>query len=338
VRAFSYRRVRDAAEATHAAAGQASGAATAAPIQFIAGGTTMLDLMKLDSMRPQQLLDIGDLRARLDYIRIDERGLHLGALTRMQRVAEDPMINRHYPVIAQTMQLAASPQIRNMATLGGNVLQRSRCNYFRNNSWSKCNKRDPGSGCSAIDGVNRKHAVLGVGEHCLSAYPGDFAQALVALDATVELLAADRARTLRFESLHLGPEHPELETALLPGELITGFVVPSGPWTARSTYVKVRDRESYEFALASAAVALHLQGVRVLAARIALGGVAYRPWRSHEAEASLIGQTLDQTSAEAAAHAAFTSAVTRDGNAFKPELGRRTLVRALLQAQALESA
>ena len=338
MRAFSYRRVRDAAEATQAAAGQRDGPATAAAAQFFAGGTTMLDLMKLDTMRPKQLLDIGDLRARYDYIRIDDRGLHLGALTRMQRVAEDPLINRLYPLIAQTMQLAASPQIRNMATLAGNVLQRSRCNYFRNSSWSKCNKRDPGSGCSAIDGVNRKHAVLGVGEHCISAYPGDFAQALVALDATVEIFAPAGERTLRFESLHLGPERPELETALLPGELITGFVVPPGPWTQSSTYVKVRDRESYEFALASAAVALHLQGSRVLAARIALGGVAYRPWRAHQAEALLTGRMLSESSAAAAAHPAFAAAITREDNAFKVELGRRTLVRALLQAQAMEIA
>ena len=338
MRAFSYRRAHDAADATRAAAGQGGRAATAAAVQFIAGGTTMLDLMKLDTVRPQQLIDIGDLRSRFDYIRIDDHGLHLGALTRMQTVAEDPMINRLYPVIAQAMQLAASPQIRNMATLAGNVLQRSRCNYFRNSGWPKCNKRDPGSGCSAIDGVNRKHAVLGVGEHCISAYPGDFAQALVALDAMVQILAPGGARALRFESLHLGPEHPELETALLPGELITGFVVPAGPWTQRSTYVKVRDRESYEFALASAAVALHLQGARVLAARIGLGGVAYRPWRAHEAEAALVGHTLDETRAQAAAHAAFGAAITREGNAFKADLGRRTLVRALLQAQALEIA
>jgi xanthine dehydrogenase YagS FAD-binding subunit len=335
VRPFSYRRVRDVSEATHAVAEQASGAATTAAVQFIAGGTTMLDLMKLDTARPQQLVDIGDLRARCDYIRLDERGLHLGALTRMQRVAEDPLVNRFYPVIAQTMQLAASPQIRNMATLGGNVLQRSRCNYFRNSSWSQCNKRDPGSGCAAIEGVNRKHAVLGVSDHCISAYPGDFAQALVALDATVDILAATGPRSLRFEALHLGSEHPASETALLPGELITGFVVPAGPWSQRSTYVKVRDRESYEFALASAAVALHLQGSHVLAVRIGLGGVAYKPWRSHEAESALIGQGLHEASAEAAARAAFAAANSREGNAFKIELGRRTLVRALLQAQAM---
>src|SRR5579863_9953140 len=234
MRAFKYQRAAGAGEAIRTAANQAKGAATAAPAQFTAGGTTMLDLMKLDTMRPQVLIDITGLRARYAYIRHDERGLHLGALTRMQNVADDPIINRLYPVIAQTMQLAAGSQLRDMATLGGNVLQRSRCNYFRNSDWPACNKRNPGSGCSALDGVSRKHAVLGVNEHCISAYPGDFAQALVALGATVDILGTGGARTLPFEALHLGPERPERETALLPGERITGFLVPAGPWTQRS--------------------------------------------------------------------------------------------------------
>jgi xanthine dehydrogenase YagS FAD-binding subunit len=338
MRAFSYQRTAQAGEAVRAAASQPEVAATAAAVQFIAGGTTMLDLMKLDTMQPQALVDITGLRDRYAYIRHDERGLHLGALTRMQTVADHPTVNRLYPVIAQTMQLAASPQLRNMATLGGNVLQRSRCNYFRNSDWAACNKRDPGSGCSALDGLTRKHAVLGVNEHCISAYPGDFAQALVALEATVDILGASGSRTLPFEALHLGPEHPERETVLQPGELITGFLIPAGPWTRRSTYVKVRDRESYEFGLATAAVALQLEGSRVLVARIALGGVAYRPWRAHEAEASLTGRELDESTAERAAEVAFASAVTHADNVFKPALGRHTLVRALLQAQALEFA
>jgi len=338
VRPLSYQRAADPAEAVRAAANQPKGAPTSAAVQFIAGGTTMLDLMKLDTMRPQALVDIAALRNRYAYIRHDERGLHLGALTRMQTVADDPTVNKMYPVVAQTMQLAASPQLRNMATLGGNVLQRSRCNYFRNSDWPACNKRDPGSGCSALDGLTRKHAVLGVSEHCISAYPGDFAQALVALGATVNILGAAGARTLAFEALHLGPEHPERETVLLPGELITGFSIPAGPWTRRSTYVKVRDRESYEFGLATAAVALQLEGSRVLAARIALGGVAYRPWRAHEAEAFLTGRELTESTAEQSAAAAFAAAVTHADNVFKPALGRHTLVRALLQAQALEPA
>ena len=335
MRPFTYQCAANANEAMDAAANQSKGAATSAPVQFIAGGTTMLDLMKLDTMRPQSLVDISGLGARYAYIRHDARGLHLGALTRMQKVADDPTVNRLYPVIAQTMQLAASPQLRNMATLGGNVLQRSRCNYFRNSDWPACNKREPGSGCSALDGLTRKHAVLGVNEHCISAYPGDFAQALVALGATVDVLGRGGLRTLLFEALHLGPEHPERETALLPGEIITGFLVPPGPWTQRSVYVKVRDRESYEFGLATAAVALHTQAARVLAARIALGGVAYKPWRAHEAEASLTGRNLDEGSAMEAARAAFAGAIVHGDNVFKPALGRHTLVRALLQAQAL---
>jgi xanthine dehydrogenase YagS FAD-binding subunit len=338
MRSFNYERASDTNAALRATAGQPACPATSAPAQFIAGGTTMLDLMKLDTMRPQTLVDIGDLRARHAYIRSDDRGLHLGALTRMQAVADDPMVNRLYPVIAQTMQLAASPQLRNMATLAGNVLQRSRCNYFRNGDWGGCNKRDPGSGCSALDGLTRKHAVLGVSDDCISAYPGDFAQALVALEAAVVILGAGGTRTLPFEALHLGPEHPERETALLPGELITSFIVPAGPWTRRSTYVKVRDRESYEFGLASAAVALQLDGSKVLTARIGLGGVAYRPWRAHAAEHSLTGQHLNETTAQAAARAAFAGAVTHGDNVFKPALGRHTLVRALLQAQAMRLA
>lgn len=273
---------------------------------------------------------------RYAYIRHDERGLHLGALTRMQTVADDATVNRLYPVIAQSMQLAASPQLRNMATLGGNVLQRTRCSYFRNCDWAACNKREPGSGCSAIDGLTRKHAVLGVSDRCISAYPGDFAQALVALGATVEIAGPAAVHSIPFESLHLDAEQPERETVLRPDELITGFTVPPGPWTRRSVYVKVRDRESYEFGLASAAVALQLEGSKVLAARIGLGGVAYRPWRSHEAEAALVGQRLDEQTAEAAARAAFVGAITHGENVYKPVLGRQTLIRALLQAQSLQ--
>jgi len=289
-------------------------------------------------MRAPALVDMGDLPARRAYIRSDDRALHLGALTRMQSVADDPMINLLYPVIAQTTQLAAGPQQRNMTTLADNVLQRSRCSYFRDSNWGPCNKRDPGSGCSALDGVTRRHAVLGVSDACISAYPGDFAQALVALEATVSIQGPSGTRTLPFEALHLGPQHPERETALSPGEIITAFVVPARPWTRRSTYVKVRDRESYEFGLASAAVALQLDGSRVLAARIGLGGVAYRPWRAHAAEQLLTGQQLNETTALAAAQAAFAGAATHGDNVFKPALGRHTLVRALLQAQAMQLA
>jgi xanthine dehydrogenase YagS FAD-binding subunit len=336
MRPFGYQRVADAAAAIRAAAGSSGGTPTLAEAQFIAGGTTMLDLMKLDTMRPERLVDLLDLSSRHAFVLHDERGLHLGALTRMQTAADDPIVNSLYPVVAQSLQLAASAQLRNMATLGGNVLQRTRCNYFRNSDWTACNKRTPGSGCSALDGQNRKHAVLGVSDRCISAYPGDFAQALVALGAAVTIASAGGLRTLPFESLHLDATQPERETLLRPGELITSFEVPRGPWTRRSVYVKVRDRDSYEFGLATAAVALHLDGNQVRAARIGLGGLAYRPWRAHEAEAVLVGRNLDETSAAAAAQAAFAGAQTHGENAFKPELGRQTLVRALLQAQALE--
>jgi xanthine dehydrogenase YagS FAD-binding subunit len=235
--------------------------------------------------------------------------------------------------------MAASPQLRNMASLGGNVLQRTRCNYFRDPSWNACNKREPGSGCAAIEGVNRRLAVLGVSEHCMANYPGDFAIALAALGAEIEVVDINgQTRPVLFENLHRLPgDTPHLETHLQPGDLITGFRIPAGPWTRRSLYVKIRDRESYDFALASAAIALDLAPDRtVRTARIGIGGLVAKPWRSHEAEAALNGRVLDESSARDAAEAAFASAVVNSETTFKPELGRRTLVRALLAAAALE--
>jgi xanthine dehydrogenase YagS FAD-binding subunit len=199
-----------------------------------------------------------------------------------------------------------------------------------------CNKREPGTGCAALDGVNRKHAVLGVSDHCVAAYPGDFAQALVALDAAVEIVGPSGSRVMPFEQLHRLPgDTPHIETVLAPGELIVGFRLPVAPWTRRSVYLKIRDRQSYEFALASAAVALDLPGGIVNEARIALGGVAAKPWRAREAEAALKGQAVDETSARRAANAAFAAAQTHGDNDYKPELGRRALVRALRQAAQL---
>jgi xanthine dehydrogenase YagS FAD-binding subunit len=312
-----------------------SRAPTSAPTQFIAGGTTMLDLMKLDTMRPEQLVDINGLEHRFGGIEATPNGLHLGALVRMSAAAEHPLIKRDYPVIAQSLQLAASAQLRNMASLAGNVLQRTRCMYFRESDWKACNKRNPGSGCAALDGNNRKHAILGVGAQCIASYPGDFGQALVALGATVETIGPSGPRSFPFEQLHRGPEQPDIEIILSPGELITGFTVPAGSWTRRSLYLKVRDRQSYEFGLATAAVALDLNGDRVREARVGLGGVAYRPWRAHAAEDALRGRTLDEAAATEAARAAFAGAHPREQNRYKVELGQRTLVRALLQAKAL---
>jgi xanthine dehydrogenase YagS FAD-binding subunit len=337
MRPFGYERAQDPVQAARAGRETGQGQTDAA-VQYLAGGTTLIDLMKLDVLRPQRLVDITPLQKTHAAIEAGPAGLRLGALAKMSAAADDPAVRRDYPAVAQSLQLAASAQLRNMATLGGNLLQRTRCPYFRDPSWSACNKRVPGSGCSAVGGVNRTHAVLGVDESCIAQYPGDFAVALVALDATLDLVGAGGTRTLALEALHRPPGGaPQVETTLASGELITAIRVPGGPWTRRSLYLKVRDRASYEFALASAAVALDLDGDVVRQARIGLGGMAYRPWRAKEAEALLAGKPLTEAAAEAAARAAFAGAVTHGGNDFKPELGRRTLVRALLQAKTLEA-
>ena len=329
MRPFAYDHAADRAQALKAAAGGGA--------QYLAGGTTLIDLMKLDVMRPERLVDINALGREHGEIRLDGDHLRLGALARMADVADSAVVRRDFPVIAESLALAASPQLRNMASLGGNVLQRTRCTYFRDTSWAACNKRDPGSGCAALQGVNRKLAVLGVSDHCIANYPGDFAVALAALGATVDLEGADGRRVIPFEALHRLPgETPQIETTLRPGELITGFSVPAAPWTRRSLYLKIRDRQSYEFALASAAVALDLEGGAVRGVRIGLGGVAAKPWRAHEAEALLTGQPLTEATARAAAEAAFATASAPGELKFKPELGRRTLARALMQARAME--
>ena len=337
MRPFVYQRAGDLADAVGAASQAPSGVPpTSAPVQFLAGGTTILDLMKLDVMRPEVLVDIADLDPASR--RIESRGdsLYLGGFATMAAAADHAEVKQNYPVIAQSLELAASPQLRNMATLGGNVLQRTRCTYFRDPSWTACNKREPGSGCAALAGVNRKHAVLGVSDRCIAAYPGDFAQALIALDALVEIAGPGGGRVIPVEALHREPgDAPHIETTLMPGEIIVGFRVPVAAWTRRSLYLKIRDRESYEFALASAAVALDLSDGKINAARIALGGVATKPWRSHEAEAVLNGNALDEALAARAADAAFATARPHGDNAYKVELGKRTLTRALLQAERM---
>ena len=250
---------------------------TDARVQYLAGGTTLLDLMKLDVLRPERVVDITALKTGHSAIETSPTGLKLGAMAKMSAVEGDQAVLRDYPVIAQSLQLAASPQLRNMATLGGNVLQRTRCTYYRDPSWSECNKRTPGSGCAAIKGYNRNHAVLGVDDKCIAQYPGDFAVALAALEAEVELSGPQGARRMAFVDLHRPAGQPHLETTLRPGEVITAFHIPARPWTRRSLYLKVRDRASYEFAIASAAVALDLDGDTVRQVRIGLGGMAYRP-------------------------------------------------------------
>jgi xanthine dehydrogenase YagS FAD-binding subunit len=336
MQAFKYQRVRDAREAS-AAVPDANAPSTAASAQFLAGGTTIIDLMKLDVMHPGLLIDVNDLAQEYGYIRPDRDGLRLGAFAHMSTVADDPVVLRDYPVVAQSLQLAASAQLRNMATLAGNVLQRTRCNYFRDVSYSECNKRIPGSGCAAIHGVNRKLAVLGVSDHCIAHYPGDFAVALTALDATAMIVRDRGTHSIPVEQLHRVPgDTPHIETQLTPRDVIVEFQIPAQSWLRRSLYLKIRDRESYEFALSSAAVALDLQDGIVHEARIALGGVATKPWRAREAERVLNGKQLDTEAAEAAAVAALSQAVTHGDNDFKPELARRTLVRALLECAAME--
>ncbi len=341
MRPFAYERAADLPDALRLAAAHAPAAGAPsheqAPAHYLAGGTTLLDLMKLGSWHAEALVDINALRRDHAAIRADAEALHLGALAHMSEVADHPDVARDYPVLAQSLQLAASPQLRNMASLAGTVLQRTRCPYFREPSWPQCNKRAPGTGCGALAGSSRHLAVLGTSAHCIAHYPGDFANALASLDAVVHLRGPQGERDLPLEALHRLPgDTPDVETNLHPGELVTGFTVPARPWYRRSLYVKVRDRQSYAFALASAAVALDLDGTTVREARIALGGVATKPWRAREAEQSLRGRPLDEASAAEAARIAFRDAVTHPDTETKPELGRRTLVRALLEAAALE--
>lgn len=321
-----------------APAAGANGGGAEEPPQYLAGGTTLLDLMKLDVMRPPRVVDINALHNEgFGEIDLGPRGLRLGSMVHMAEAADHEAIRKNYPMVAQSLTLAASAQLRNMASLGGNVLQRTRCTYFRDTSYTNCNKRIPGSGCAAMEGVNRSHAVLGTSDQCIATYPGDFAQALIALDAQVEVSGPRDTHEIPFANFHHLPgKAPHVETALRPGELITAFRIPATPFAKRSLFLKIRDRESYEFALASAAVALDLDGRTVKQARIALGGVATVPWRAREAETHLKGKTLDEDTAMSAAVLAFASAQPREHNAFKIELGKRTMVRALMQAAALE--
>ena len=330
MRSFTYARA-----ASPASALQAFGAADPNTV-YLAGGTTLLDLMKLDVLRPAHVVDISALDTRA--IDLSDSHLRLGAAVKMAEAARHDGLRSQVPMLTQTLTSAASTQIRNMASLGGNVLQRTRCPYFRDVSWSACNKREPGSGCTALQAVNRMHAILGTSSACIASYPGDFAQALIALDAEVELTGPTGDRVIPFAELHLAPDdEPQIETTLQPGELILAFRAPLQAWMRRSLYLKLRDRESYEFALASAAIALNLDGGVIREARIALGGVATVPWRAAAAEQAIAGKVLNEATAQLAADVAFARARTLSDNAFKAELGRRTLVRALLQAGSLEA-
>jgi len=295
--------------------------------RFYAGGTTLVDLMKADVEQPARVVDI----SRLPLTAIERRGevVRIGALARNSDAAYDPLIAGNFPAVAQALLSGASGQIRNAATIGGNLLQRTRCTYFRETRW-RCNKREPGSGCDALDGFNRGHAVLGTSEACIATYPGDLAVALVALDAHVVIEGEQGERTVALVDFYRLPgDRPDRETALEFGELITAVELRIEPLHARSSYLKVRDRASYEFALVSVACALRTDGDRIAEARLALGGVATVPWRASAAEGALTGAAAGEAAYRTAAEAALEGARTRPHNAFKVELARRAIVRAL---------
>ncbi|HZZ38424.1 MAG TPA: xanthine dehydrogenase family protein subunit M [Acidobacteriaceae bacterium] len=295
---------------------------------FLAGGTTLVDLMKLNVMQPQQVVDINALP--LSQIE-DEKdgGLRIGAMVRNSDLANHPSVRQRYAVLSEALLSGASPQLRNMATTGGNLLQRTRCYYFRDTNYA-CNKRKPGSGCSAIDGYNRIHAVLGGSEHCVATHPSDMAVAMMALDAVVHTRGAKGERRIPLNQFYLEPgPTPDRENALQPGELITWVTLPAFSDGARSHYLKLRDRQQYEFALASAAVLVRTNGGRVEQARIALGGVATKPWRSREAEQVLEGQPASDENFRKAAETAMAGAKPLRDNGFKIELAKRAIVRAL---------
>jgi xanthine dehydrogenase YagS FAD-binding subunit len=307
--------------------------AAAADTRFLAGGTTLYDLMKLDVEAPSHIVDISSLSELQAFDTSGSSELILGALARMSDVAADPRLIRDYPALSESLWRAASQQLRNMASLGGNLLQRTRCAYFRGGEPFACNKRKPGSGCAALEGINRGHALLGGSESCIAVYPGDFAVALAAFDAKVDVLGPDGRRTIELENLHREPgSTPHIETVLEPGDLILRIRVPTTPLGRASTYHKIRDRESYAFALASAAVALQMDGDSVRDVRIAIGGLATRPWRSRAAEDALRGRALTSVTARAAGDAALQGAKASQDNAFRIELGARTVADALMIA------
>lgn len=320
----AYARAGDAATAVALVAAEPGAA-------FIAGGTELVNWLQDGLVRHDLLVDVNALPlAQVEPL--PDGGVRIGALARMSDVAEVPVIREEYPVLAEALLAGASAQLRNMASMGGNLMQRTRCPYFRDVAFTACNKRQPGSGCAALGGVNRWHAILGTSDHCIAVHPSDAAVALVALDAVVHVAGPAGARQIPIEEFHRLPgTTPHVETALAHGELITAIELPARPFARRSRYRKVRDRASYEFALVSAAVALDLADGVVRDARLALGGVGTRPWRAHAAEAVLRGQSLSDEVCARAAEAAVADATPRRDNAFKIELARRTVQHMLAQ-------
>jgi xanthine dehydrogenase YagS FAD-binding subunit len=313
--------------------------ASATQAKFIAGGTTIVDLMKLSVETPKTLVDINSLPlSKIE--KLPDGGLRIGAMVRNSDLAWNEDVQKSYTVLSEALLSGASPQLRNMATTGGNLLQRTRCAYFREPSAGTpggyaCNKRTPGSGCAALDGFNRTHAVLGTSEHCIATHPSDMCVAMAALEAVVHIEGPKGKRTIPFADFHRLPgDTPHIENALEPGELITYVDLPKPVTDAKSTYLKLRDRASYELALASAAVVARVEGGHIRYVRVAMGGVGTKPWRSHEAEAALMGKSANEATFRAAAEAALAKAKPQKDNAFKVELAKRCLVRTLKTATA----
>jgi len=332
VNPFGYERTEQAETALRAIA-EYSGA------KFLAGGTNLIDLMKNGVEKPPMLIDINHLPLRA-IEDLPGGGLRIGALARNSDTASHPLVRTNYPLLARAILSGASPQLRNMATNGGNLLQRTRCYYFMDTGFPACNKRTPGSGCGAIGGVNRIHAIFGASGACIATHPSDMCVALAALDATIRVRSAQGERTIAIDEFHRLPgDTPSIDTTLRPDELVLSIDMPRSPYSAHSHYLKVRDRASYEFALVSVAAALEFEGGdgggRIRSARIALGGVAHKPWRAKDAEQALIGNPLDESSIQRAAQAAVVGAKPQRDNAFKVTLVQRCVARALATAGGL---
>jgi xanthine dehydrogenase YagS FAD-binding subunit len=325
---FTYARAQDAADAVRLGAEKAT--------KYLGGGTNLVDLLRETIEQPEKLIDVTGLSSDIQ-VRADGSIL-IGAATRNTVLASHAAVRTSFPALSRALVAGASAQIRNMATVGGNILQRTRCTYFYDNAGSRCNKRNPGQGCDAFEGFNRNHAILGASSSCVATHPSDMCVALAALDAKVHLRGASGERTLLLTDLHRLPEdHPELETQLNSGELITAVELPPLPMAARSTYRKVRDRASYAFALVSVAAAIELEGETVKDVRLALGGVAHKPWRAWKAEAALKGQRATVEAFRAAAEAELAMAVPLHDNAFKVELAKRTITTVFAELMEIES-
>jgi xanthine dehydrogenase YagS FAD-binding subunit len=318
---FSYSRVADPGEAVNAIAAKPKG-------KFLGGGTNLIDLMKMGVETPNELIDIN----RLPLAQIEElpggKGVRIGAMVRNSELAEHQLIKTRYPVLSEALLSGASPQLRNMATVGGNLLQRTRCYYFYDPAFPSCNKRNPGSGCGAIEGYNRIHAILGQSEQCIATHPSDMCVALAAL---VRVRGPNSEREIKFDDFHRLPGNtPEHDTNLAPDELIIAIDLPPIPFATRSHYLKLRDRASYAFALVSVAAALDLDSSKKInAARVALGGVAHKPWRAHKVESEITGKSADEKTFRAAAEAELASAKAYKYNSFKIEMAKRAIVRVL---------